>query len=155
GYGTVTSAGLGLGSTLGNIGADIADDSMSAWDTTKNALFGLGMDVLGLIPGLGTSAKTTKIVKVLKPTAKIALAIMSGMGMVNSVNAFTKMMSNPSEMTVADWRDALAGIKAITGAVRSRGTTISNRRERERNYVTSNYVNVPVKSGKSVKMSEE
>lgn len=155
GYGTIASAGLGLGSTVGNIGADIADDSMSAWDTTKNALFGLGMDVLGLIPGWGASAKATKIVRVLKPVAKTALAVMSGLGMVNSYNAFTKMISNPSEMTVADWRDALAGIKAITGAARSKGTTVSRNRERGRNQVASNYVNVPVKSGKSVKMSEE
>ncbi|MGM9532226.1 hypothetical protein [Intestinibacter sp.] len=129
GYGTVTSAGLGLGSTIGNIGADIADDSMSTWDTTKNALFGLGMDVLGLIPGWGASAKTTKIVQILKPVVKTALAIMSGIGMVTSANAFAKMISNPSEMTVADWRDALAGIKAITGAARSKGTTVSRNRE--------------------------
>ena len=155
GYGTIASAGLGLTSTIANIGADIADDSMSAWDTTKNALFGLGMDVLGLIPGWGASGKTTKIIRVLKPVAKTALAIMSGMGMVNSYNAFTKMINNPSEMTVADWRDALAGIKAITGAARSKGTTVSRNRELERNQVVSNYVNIPVKSGKSVKMSEE
>jgi hypothetical protein len=73
GYGTVASGVLGIGSTLTNIVADIADESMSGWDVAGNALYGLGMDVVGLIPGMGATGKAAKIVRVLKPVSKLAM----------------------------------------------------------------------------------
>lgn len=114
GYGTVASGVLGIGSTLTNIGADIADESMSGWDVAGNALYGLGMDVVGLIPGMGATGKAAKIVRVLKPVSKLAMRTLQAYGMMHSADAFNKLMSNPSDMSVDDWGNLVTGLQAIT-----------------------------------------
>lgn len=121
GYGTVASGVLGIGSTLTNIGADIADESMSGWDVAGNALYGLGMDVVGLIPGLGTTGKAAKIVRVLKPVSKLAMRTLQTYGMIHSADAFNKLMSNPSDMSADDWRNLVTGLQAISGEARYKG----------------------------------
>ena len=121
GYGTVASGVLGIGSTLTNIGADIADESMSGWDVAGNALYGLGMDVVGLIPGMGATGKAAKIVRVLKPVSKLAMRTLQAYGMVHSADAFNKLMSNPSDMSVNDWRNLVTGLQAISGEARYKG----------------------------------
>lgn len=121
GYGTVASGVLGIGSTLTNIGADIADESMSGWDVAGNALYGLGMDVVGLIPGLSTTGKAAKIVKVLKPVSKRAMRTLQAYGMIHSADAFSKLMSNPSDMSADDWRNLVTGLQAISGEARYKG----------------------------------
>ena len=121
GYGTVASGVLGIGSTLTNIGADIADESMSGWDVAGNALYGLGMDVVGLIPGLGATGKAAKIVRVLKPVSKLAMRTLQAYGMIHSADAFNKLMSNPSDMSADDWRNLVTGLQAISGEARYKG----------------------------------
>lgn len=121
GYGTVASGVLGIGSTLTNIGADIADESMSGWDVAGNALYGLGMDVVGLIPGMGATGKAAKIVRVLKPVSKLAMGTLQAYGMVHSADAFNKLMSNPSDMSADDWRNLVTGLQAISGEARYKG----------------------------------
>ena len=121
GYGTVASGVLGIGSTLTNIGADIVDESMSGWDVAGNALYGLGMDVVGLIPGMGVTGKAAKIVRVLKPVSKLAMRTLQAYGMVHSADAFNKLMSNPSDMSADDWRNLVTGLQAISGEARYKG----------------------------------
>ena len=121
GYGTVASGVLGIGSTLTNIGADIADESMSGLDVAGNALYGLVMDVAGLIPGMGATGKAAKIVRVLKPVSKLAMRTLQAYGMVHSADAFNKLMSNPSDMSVDDWRNLVTGLQAISGEARYKG----------------------------------
>lgn len=121
GYGTVASGVLGIGSTLTNIGADIADESMSGSDVVGNALYGLGMDVVGLIPGMGATGKATKIVRVLKPVFKLAMRTLQAYGMVHSAGAFNKLMSNPSDMSADDWRNLVTGLQAISSEARYKG----------------------------------
>ena len=121
GYGTVASGVLGIGSTLTNIGADIADESMSGWDVAGNALYGLVMDVVGLIPGMGATGKVAKIVRVLKPVSKLAMRTLQAYGMVHSADAFNKLMSNPSDMSADDWRNLVTGLQAISGEARYKG----------------------------------
>lgn len=121
GYGTVASGVLGIGSTLTNIGADIADESMSGRDVAGNALYGLIMDVAGLIPGMGATGKAAKIVRVLKPVSKLAMRTLQAYGMVHSADAFNKLMSNPSDMSADDWRNLVTGLQAISGEARYKG----------------------------------
>lgn len=121
GYGTAASGVLGIGSTLTNIVADIADESMSGWDVAGNALYGLGMDVVGLIPGMGATGKAAKIVRVLKPVSKLAMRTLQAYGMVHSADAFNKLMSNPSDMSADDWRNLVTGLQAISGEARYKG----------------------------------
>lgn len=121
GYGTAASGVLGIGSTLTNIGADIADESMSGWDVAGNALYGLVMDAVGLIPGMGATGKAAKIVRVLKPVSKLAMRTLQAYGMVHSADAFNKLMSNPSDMSADDWRNLVTGLQAISGEARYKG----------------------------------
>lgn len=121
GYGTVASGVLGIGSTLTNIGADIVDESMSGRDVAGNALYGLVMDVVGLIPGMGATGKAAKIVRVLKPVSKLAMRTLQAYGMVHSADAFNKLMSNPSDMSADDWRNLVTGLQAISGEARYKG----------------------------------
>lgn len=121
GYGTVASGVLGIGSTLTNIGADIADESMSGWDVAGNALYGLGMDVVGLIPGMGATGKAAKIVRVLKPVSKLVMKTLLAYGMMHSVGAFNKLMSNPSDMSADDWRNLVTGLQTISGGAGYKG----------------------------------
>lgn len=121
GYGTVASGVLGIGSTLTNMGADIADESMSGWDVVGNALYGLGMDVVGLIPGMGATGKAVKIARVLKPAFKLAMRTLQAYGMVHSADAFNKLMSNPSDMSADDWRNLVTGLQAISSEARYKG----------------------------------
>lgn len=121
GYGTVASGVLGIGSTLTNIGADIADESMSGGDVAGNALYGLIMDVVGLIPGMGATGKAAKIVRVLKPVSKLAMRTLQAYGMMHSADAFNKLMSNPSDMSADDWRNLVTGLQAISGEARYKG----------------------------------
>lgn len=121
GYGTVASGVLGIGSTLTNIGADIADESMSGWDVAGNALYDLGMDVVGLIPGMGATGKAAKIVRILKPVSKLAMRTLQAYEMVHSADAFNKLMSNPSDMSADDWRNLVTGLQAISGEARYKG----------------------------------
>lgn len=155
GYGTAASGILGVGSTLTNIGADIADDSMSAGDVVKNAAYGLGMDIVGLIPGWGASGKAAKIVRILKPVSKLVMRSLQGYGMVQSAGAFSKLMSNPSDMSADDWRHIITGLQAIGGEARYKGAKIANKRELSRQQSATPYKTIVTESGNTVKLSPE
>ena len=155
GYGTAASGILGVGSTLTNIGADIADDSMSAGDVVKNAAYGLGMDIVGLIPGWGASGKAAKIVRILKPVSKLVMRSLQGYGMVQSAGAFSKLMSNPSDMSADDWRHIITGLQTIGGEARYRGAKIANKRELSRQQSATPYKTIVTESGNTVKLSPE
>lgn len=151
GYGTVASGVLGIGSTLTNIGADIADESMSGLDVAGNALYGLGMDVVGLIPGMGATGKAAKIVRVLKPVSKLAMRTLQAYGMMHSADAFNKLMSNPSDMSADDWRNLVTGLQAISGEARYKG----GKRAVSRATTQRDVADVKTSTGKMVTISKE
>lgn len=151
GYGTVASGVLGIGSTLTNIGADIADESMSGWDVAGNALYGLGMDVVGLIPGMGATGKAAKIVRVLKPVSKLAMRTLQAYGMMHSADAFNKLMSNPSDMSADDWGDLVTGLQAISGEAGYKG----GKRAVSRATTQRDVADVKTSTGKMATISKE
>lgn len=119
GIGTMASAGLGIGSSLGTFGADWAEDGLD-WDDVKNLGMNLGMDFLGMIPAGGASSKTAKIVKSLgKWTPRIVAAIGAMNTLQNGeaiINSFGKLTTEPSKLTVDDWRNISQGIGLVSGA---------------------------------------
>lgn len=155
GYGTAASGILGVGSTLTNIGADIADNSMSAGDVVKNAAYGLGMDIVGLIPGWGASGKAAKTVRILKPMSKVIMAYLQGQGLYQSLDSFGKLMSNPSDMSTEDWRNLITGLQAIGGIARYKGAVKANKRELSRQQSATPYKTIVTESGNTVKLSPE
>ena len=154
GYGTAASAISGLGSTAVNLGADIADDSVSAGQAAWNTLSGVGMDLVGLIPGLGALGKAGKIAKTLKYVAPTALAIWqtyeNGTAPIKAMN---KLMSDET-LTVDDWKALSAGLQMLAGGVRvARGNKSVNKIKNNKEAVP--YNTITVKSGNTYKVSPE
>lgn len=151
GAGTATSAALGVASTLTNLGADIADEGTSGWETAGNALYGLGMDAVGLIPGLGLTGKAAKIAKVLKPMSKWIKGSLQAYGIATSAKAFDKFLTNPSDMSVEDWRDLAIGLKAVSGQARY----VGGKRAVKRNSLSKDFADVTTSSGNRARISKE
>ena len=128
GVGTLVSAGLGVGSTLTNLGADLIDGE-NTWEALKTAGYGLGMDTLGLIPGAGTAGKLGKIGKTaIKYVPRILAYLGTLQGVQNMpyiVNSFKKLGTN-QKLTVDDYRNMAQGIGLITGIGAAGGRKIRN-----------------------------
>lgn len=155
GYGTVASAGLGLGSTIGNFTADLADESVGIGDAFLNAGLGVGMDLVGLIPGLGAAGKGSKIVKnLLKLTPKLVTIWSTSTSFAPAMQAFTKLKEKGAkEMTVDDWKALANGLTAAAGATRWGAAAARNKRLTNQYGTTTR--TVTTKSGKQVQMSED
>ena len=155
GYGTAASAALGVGSTIGNFTADLADESVEVGSAFLNAGAGLGMDLVGLIPGLGAAGKGSKIVKnLLKVAPKLITIWSASTSFAPAMQAFNKLKDKGAkEMTVDDWKALANGLTAAAGATRWGAATARNKRLTNRYGTTSR--TVTTKSGKQVQMSED
>lgn len=155
GYGTATSAALGVGSTIGNFTADLADESVGVGSAFLNAGAGLGMDLVGLIPGLGAAGKGSKIVKnLLKVTPKLITIWSASTSFAPAMQAFNKLKDKGAkEMTVEDWKALANGLTAAAGAIRWGAAAAKNKINTHKYGTTTR--TVTTKSGKQVQMSEE
>lgn len=155
GYGTAASAALGVGSTIGNFTADLADESVGVGSAFLNAGAGLGMDLVGLIPGLGAAGKGSKIVKNLLKVAPKLITIWSTFtSFAPAMQAFNKLKDKGAkEMTVEDWKALANGLTAAAGATRW-GVAAAKNKINAHKYGTTTRT-VTTKSGKQVQMSEE
>lgn len=153
GAGTIASAGLGFGSTLANLGADIFDDSVSAGDTALNAITGLGIDLVGLVPGFGAAGKSAKIVNnVVKLAPKILTLWGTAQAYEPAKEALSKLMNN-KDLTVDDWKALAAGLGAIAGLSRM-GLASMKTRAMKQNFGTGDKT-VQSKSGKMMRATPE
>lgn len=155
GYGTAASAALGLGSTGANLIADISDDSVSGWQAAGNAGFGLLMDTVGLIPGLGATGKAGKIAKTLKyvlPTALTIWGVSENGG--DAIKAANKLM-NGQDLTVDDWKALSFGLQTIAGGTRAvKGNKSVNKQLKNTKEVVP-YRTITAESGKTYKVNPE
>ena len=133
GYGTLASAVTGIGATLTGAAADRMRGE--SWGSTLGtAGFGLSMDILGLIPGVGVGAKAAKIAKVVAKGAKWigpalgGLAAMSyGPGALSAYKKFTS--GKKDDVTAEELRDFTYAIRAIAaGGIRKAGATYQGNR---------------------------
>lgn len=155
GYGTAASAALGVGSTIGNFTADLADESVGVGSAFLNAGAGLGMDLIGLIPGLGAAGKGSKIVKnLLKVAPKLITIWSASTSFAPAMQAFNKLKDKGAkEMTVDDWKALANGLTAAAGATRWGAAAAKNKINTHKYRTTTR--TVTTKSGKQVQMSEE
>lgn len=120
GAGTAIGAGLGIGSSLTTFGADWAEDGLD-WGDFKSLGANLGLDVLGLIPGGGAASKGVKIAKTLGKYASRAMAAVAtyqGLSNANNIiQSINKMTTDPTNLTVDDWRNISQGFGLLTGGV--------------------------------------
>ena len=114
GYGTAASTVLGVGSTLANLGADIADGE-NLGSALSDAGVNLGLDTIGLIPGLGTSGKIGKITKTLTKFAPWIIASMSVSNLGNELKSFKKLVTNPTSVSADDLKNVASGLSVILG----------------------------------------
>lgn len=155
GYGTAASAALGVGSTIGNFTADLADESVGVGSAFLNAGAGLGMDLVGLIPGLGAAGKGSKIVKnLLKVAPKLITIWSASTSFAPAMQAFNKLKDKGAkEMTVEDWKALANGLTAAAGVTRWGAAAAKNKINTNKYGTTTR--TVTTKSGKQVQMSEE
>lgn len=155
GYGTAASAALGVGSTIGNFTADLADESAGVGSAFLNAGAGLGMDLVGLIPGLGAAGKGSKIVKnLLKVAPKLITIWSASTSFAPAMQAFNKLKDKGAkEMTVEDWKALANGLTAAAGVTRWGAAAAKNKINTHKYGTTTR--TVTTKSGKQVQMSEE
>lgn len=155
GYGTAASAALGVGSTIGNFTADLADKSVGVGSAFLNAGAGLGMDLVGLIPGLGVAGKGSKIVKnLLKVAPKLITIWSASTSFAPAMQAFNKLKDKGAkEMTVEDWKALANGLTAAAGVTRWGAAAAKNKINTHKYGTTTR--TVTTKSGKQVQMSEE
>lgn len=130
GMGTAVSLGTGLGSTVANLYADIADDSVSAWDATKNTALNLGMDLVGLVPGGGAATKFAKIGKNLVKVAPKVLALIGTAGHALNTPQYIESwskLSSDEKLDAQDWNNILSSIQAILGPAAGIGQYAKNK----------------------------
>lgn len=155
GYGTAASAALGVGSTIGNFTADLADESVGVGSAFLNAGAGLGMDLVGLIPGLGAAGKGSKIVKnLLKIVPKLITIWSASTSFAPAMQAFNKLKDKGAKkMTVDDWKALANGLTAAAGVTRWGAAAAKNKINTHKYGTTTR--TVTTKSGKQVQMSED
>lgn len=121
----ITGTVVGVGSTLTNLGADIADDGFQ-WEDVKNFGINLGFDLLGAIPifgdAFGTGAKITKNLIKFAPRAMAIFAGYQGVANMGGImDSWGKLTSGDEKqkLTVQDWRNIAQSISLLTGGVRA------------------------------------
>ena len=133
GYGTAFSALTGIGATLAGAYADRTRGE--SWGSTLGtAGFGLSMDILGLVPGLGVAGKAAKMARIVAKGAKWigpalgGMAAMSyGPGAMSAFNKFTSGKTN--DITSEELRDFTYAMRAIAvGGIRKAGSTYQGNR---------------------------
>lgn len=157
GIGTLVSAGLGVGSTLTNLGADLIDGE-NTWEALKTAGYGLGMDTLGLIPGAGIAGKLGKIGKTaVKYVPRILAYLGTLQGVQNMpyiVNSFKKLATN-QKLTVDDYRNMAQGIGLITGIGAAGSRKIRNNKTTEQLDKQKIDFNKLINKGIQIKQSDQ
>ena len=168
GYGTAISAATGIGATLTGAYADRKRGE--SWGSTlSTAGFGLTMDILGLIPGVGVGAKAGKIAKTVAKGAKWigpALGGLAGLaygpGAISAFNKFTS--GNKDKITAEELRDFTYAMRAIAlGGIRKAGATYQGNRtlakaKAEGRVVensTKEAATITTKNGEKVKLSDK
>ena len=112
GVGNVVGAGAGVVGTISNaIGSGLDDEGYSGRDF-GNTLLNLGLDAVGLIPGLGIFAKGTKLAKASKTTLKWIKRALIAAGGVSAGQAFERLASG-EKLSVNDARLIVNGLTPL------------------------------------------
>lgn len=128
GAGTAVSGITGIGSTLTTLGADIAEDGFQ-WSDLGNAGVGLGMDIVGMIPGFGTAGKASKIGKQLVKFAPLVLGALQAQNALSepSRKSWQKIIDGKfKDLTVDDLRNLASGVTAFTSLSNQAGIRMKN-----------------------------
>lgn len=155
GAGTAVSGVTGIGSTLTTLGADIAEDGFQ-WSDLGNAGVGLGMDILGMIPGFGVAGKASKIGKQLVRFAPLVLGTLQAQNALSepSRKSWQKIIDgNFKDLTVDDLRNLASGVTAFTSLSNQAGIRMKN--SAMRSAVKTGDKMIESKTGEMVRITPE
>ena len=155
GYGTAVSAVSGIGSTVATTIADMVEDGIQ-WSDIGNGLLGLGMDVAGLLPGIGTGAKFTKIGKQLIKYAPLVLGYLQAKNALSepAIASWNKISNGEfSELTVDDLRNIASGITLVTSGANQAGIRLKNSAMKE--VAKTGDLKIETKTGEMAKITPE
>lgn len=115
-----------LASTIGVIGTVATDESMNTLEKVGYGALGVGLNVLGMIPGIGAGAKTLQITKnaakAIKPLSKLIYAGALGITGFNAIGPLTKLAEG-KPLTKGEWTDLAYFTEAlIMGHISSKST---------------------------------
>lgn len=122
-YGTAASGVLGVTSALTDLGADIADDSVTKGQVLTNLGTNLGLAAIGLLPGGKSASLTIKLAKLAPKVLPIILAYNAKDDIINSF----KKLSQGKDLTETDFKNLYYGFKLATGIGRSAASVGKNR----------------------------
>ncbi len=108
--GQIASGILGAGSTLTSSVVDFKRNNVMSGLT--NLVLGLGADVAGMLPVVGTAAKTAKIAKTISKLSKVLVPTFVAMGANSALSATRKLITGES-LTPQEWQDLAQGIQLI------------------------------------------
>lgn len=125
GVGTGVAAATGIGSSVTNLAADLADPSIGGWDVAKNLGINLGLDLVSLIPGVNIGATAGKIIKPLAKLAPRLIPVAMSLGIAPEfVDTLKKIGNGKNNFTANDLRVLAMGMSAIAGTSRVAGSTL-------------------------------
>lgn len=106
---------VGYAGTLANFGADWGQDGLD-WGDVGRLAMNLGLDTVGLIPGLGAAAKGSKVVKnLIKWTPRLLSAAAAINYTGPGIESARKLATNPKDLSVDDYRNLAELIKVVVG----------------------------------------
>lgn len=106
---------VGYAGTLANFGADLGQDGFD-WEDAGRLAMNLGLDTVGLIPGLGAAAKGSKVVKnLIKWTPRLLSAAAAINYTGPGIESARKLATNPKDLSVDDYRNLAELIKVVVG----------------------------------------
>lgn len=137
-FGTAASGVLSTVSTLTDLGADIADKSVSAKEVWTNLGINAGLTGAALLPG-GASAKATKTLVKLAPKAvkflRSGVIAWGGLQFAKEdvLNSWGKIVKGDfKNITREDYKNIANSLKLIVGGVRSGSFAVKSNRLRAR-----------------------
>lgn len=114
GAGTLISAGTGLGSTIMNFGADIAEDGLDGKDFGR-LLLNIGLDAVGLVGGTG------KIPKIMRTIGTLFPVLWGSAGLLKNGDQFKEILQKTQRgqtLSLQDWQLLAQGVQIIVSGTR-------------------------------------
>lgn len=121
GYGTAIAGAGGLASLGANLAADWTDDSVTAGEMIKNIGINTGLAVVGLVPGLGSATKTGRVLATIAKWIPriVALGAAGQVAISPEIHkSLEKVVSDPKNLTVNDWKNIGYALSATAGVAR-------------------------------------
>lgn len=130
---------VGYAGTLANFGADWGQDGLD-WGDVGRLAMNLGLDTVGLIPGLGAAAKGSRVVKnLIKWTPRLLSAAAAINYTGPGIESARKLATNPKDLSVDDYRNLAELIKVVVGGGKGVKRQIQSKQLRNA-AATGNYV---------------